>query len=107
MQESGFRADGEVKNYNTVPHVVCRVSLSRAEANEAVSAEFEAIQDPHARGASVVVTRFGPFSTKSESALAGINPRTGESAAGRANLQGRQDPSPYGGLAFGVYDPVV
>ena len=73
--------DGEVKKSDVVSHVASRVSLSRAQANVAVDAVFESIQDCLARGEPVAITGFGTFSTKSRPARRGRNPRTDESIA--------------------------
>ena len=70
-----------MKKSDIVAHVANRVSLSKAEASQAVNAVFEVIQDTLERGESVAVTGFGTFSTKSRPARTGRNPRTGESIA--------------------------
>ena len=58
-----------------------RASLTKAQANSAVDAVFEVIQDALANGDTVSVAGFGRFSTKSRPARTGRNPRTGESIA--------------------------
>ena len=66
---------------DVVSHVASRVSPWRAQVNEAVSAEFETIQDCLARGESVGATGFGTYSTKSRQGRIGKSPRTGERIA--------------------------
>lgn len=70
-----------MKKSDIVANLASRVSLSKAEANEAVNAVFEVNQETLLRGESVAVTGFGTFSTKRRSARTGRNPRTGESVA--------------------------
>ena len=66
-----------MNKFDIVSHVANRVSLSRAEANKAVSAVFGAIQDPLSRGEPVAVTGFGTFSTKNPAGTDGANPPDG------------------------------
>ena len=86
-------------------HVADRASLSRAQAEDAVNALFEAIRGALASGETVSLAGLGTFSTRSRPARSGRDPRTGESIAiGRledAVLQGRQSPAGHGALAFG------
>lgn len=62
-------------------HVAGEASLSKAQAESAVNAVFEAIGEALGNGDTVTVTGFGTFSTKSRPARTGRNPRTGESVA--------------------------
>ena len=71
----------QLKKSDIVSHVASRVSLSRGEANAAVTAVFEATQDSVATEQSVARGGFGMFSTKSPPARTGRNPRTGERIA--------------------------
>ena len=67
--------------------VAAAASMSRTEADTAVSAVFSAIADALAAGETVAIAGFGTFSTKERSARTGRNPRTGEAisiAASRA-----------------------
>ena len=67
--------------------VAATASMSRTEADTAVSAVFSAIADALAAGETVAIAGFGTFSTKERSARTGRNPRTGEAisiAASRA-----------------------
>ena len=61
--------------------VATQASLSRAAADDAVSAVFSAISDALAREETVAIAGFGTFSTKKRPARQGRNPRTGESIA--------------------------
>ena len=58
--------------------VATRASLSRADADAAVSAVFSAIAEALGRGESVRIAGFGSFSTRSRPARPGRNPATGE-----------------------------
>ena len=58
--------------------VAASTSLSRSEADAAVSAVFSAIADALAGGETVTIAGFGAFSTRSRPARPGRNPRTGE-----------------------------
>ena len=60
-------------------HVAARTSLSKSDADAAVSAVFSAIADALASGEIVTIAGFGAFSTRSRPARQGRNPRTGES----------------------------
>ena len=67
--------------------VAAAASMSRTEADTAVSAVFSAIADALAAAETVAIAGFGTFSTKERSARTGRNPRTGEAisiAASRA-----------------------
>ena len=59
-------------------HVAARTSLSKSDADAAVSAVFSAIADALASGETVTIAGFGAFSTRSRPARTGRNPRTGE-----------------------------
>ena len=56
-------------------------SMSRTEADSAVSALFSAIADALAAGETVAIAGFGAFATRERSARTGRNPRTGETIA--------------------------
>ena len=58
--------------------VATRISLSKSDADAAVSAVFSTIADALASGESVTIAGFGAFSTRSRPARPGRNPRTGE-----------------------------
>ena len=58
--------------------VATRASLSKADADAAVSAVFSAIAEALGRGESVRIAGFGSFSTRSRPARPGRNPATGE-----------------------------
>ena len=58
--------------------VAARTSMSKADADSAVSAVFSVITDSLAAGDTVAIAGFGSFSTKSRTARQGRNPRTGE-----------------------------
>ena len=62
-------------------HVAVRMSLSKSDADAAVSAVFSVIADALASGETVTIAGFGAFSTRSLPARTGRNPRTGESIA--------------------------
>ena len=70
-----------MKKSDVSSQVASQASLSRADADAAVTAVFSAISDALARGETVTITGFGTFSTKSRPARQGRNPRTGESIA--------------------------
>ena len=61
--------------------VAAQTSLSRADADSAVSGVFSAIADALVGGETVTIAGFGTFLTKSRSARQGRNTRTGESIA--------------------------
>ena len=68
-------------------NVAAGTSLSKSDAASAVRAVITTIADALARGETVTLTGFGPFSTRSRAARAGRNPATGETltiAASRA-----------------------
>ena len=58
--------------------VAARTSLSKSDADAAVSAVFSAIADALASGETVTIAGFGAFSTRSRPARPGRNPATGE-----------------------------
>ena len=62
-------------------HVAARTSLSKSDAEAAVSAVFSTIANALASGETVTITGFGAFSTRSRPARTGRNPRTGETIA--------------------------
>ncbi len=63
-------------------HVAARTSLSKSDADAAVSAVFSTIGDALSSGETVTVAdSFGAFSTRSRPARTGRNLRTGESIA--------------------------
>ena len=62
-------------------HIATRTSLSKADADAAMSAVFSAIAEALGRGETIQIAGFGTFSTRSRPARRGRNPRTGESIA--------------------------
>lgn len=64
-----------------VARVAGRTSLSIPQANDAVNAVFEAIQQGLSDGDTVTLVGFGTFSTKKRAARTGRHPRTGQSIA--------------------------
>ncbi len=70
-----------MKKSDIAVRVACHASLSKAVAEVAVNAVFEAVGDALARGDKVTVSGFGTFATRSRAARTGRNPRTGESVA--------------------------
>ena len=64
-----------------VARVAHRTSLSRAQAQDALNAVFEVIQDGLSNGDTITLIGFGTFSTKSRAARTGRNPRTGQRMA--------------------------
>ncbi len=58
--------------------VAAGTSLSKSDADAAVSAVFSVIADALAGGETVTIAGFGAFSTRSRPARPGRNPRTGE-----------------------------
>lgn len=56
-------------------------SMSRTEADTAVSAMFSTIADALAAGETVAIAGFGTFITRGRAARQGRNPRTGDSIA--------------------------
>ena len=67
-----------MKKSDLATQVAADVSLSRAEAEQAVNTVLSAIGDALARGESVSIAGFGTFSVKSRPERQGRNPRTGE-----------------------------
>ena len=61
--------------------VAGRTSLSIAQANDAVNAVFETIQQGLSEGDTVTLIGFGTFSTKTRAPRMGRHPRTGQSIA--------------------------
>ena len=61
-----------------VDQVASRSGLNKADANKAVEAALETIQDALVRGSDVSITGFGKFSVSERSARQGVNPATGE-----------------------------
>ena len=59
--------------------VASQFSLTRATADQLVSAVFSTISETLAREESVTIAGFGTFSTNRRAARKGRNPRTGES----------------------------
>ena len=53
-------------------------SLSRADAQRAVDAAFDAIRDAVAKGDRVQLSGFGTFEARARSERTGRNPQTGE-----------------------------
>ena len=70
-----------MKKSDIAAHVARHASLSKATAESAVNAVFEAVEDALARGDKVTLRGFGTFATKSREARTVRNPRTGESVA--------------------------
>ena len=61
-----------------VDQVASRSGLNKADANRAVEAALDTIQDALVRGSEVSITGFGKFSVSDRSARQGVNPATGE-----------------------------
>ena len=61
--------------------VATRTSMSKAGADDAVTAVFSTIADALSRGETVTIAGFGTFSARPRPARRGRNPRTGESIA--------------------------
>ncbi len=70
-----------MKRSDMAVYVAREASLSKAVAEAAVNAVFEAVGDALTRGDKVTVSGFGTFATRSRPARTGRNPRTGESVA--------------------------
>ena len=70
-----------MKKSDIAVRVARQAPLSKAAAEVAVNAVFEAVGDALARGDKVTVSGFGTFATRNRSARTGRNPRTGESMA--------------------------
>ena len=68
-----------MKKSDITAHVADKTSVSKVDAESAVSAVLGAITDALARGESVSIAGFGTFSVKHRVARQGRNPRTGES----------------------------
>ena len=75
-----------MKKSDISSHVASQASLSKASADAAVNAVFEAISDALSREDAVTITGFGTFSTKRRPAREGRNPRTGESITIAASI---------------------
>lgn len=61
-----------------VASVADKAGLSKKDAEKAVAAVFDSIQDALATGDKVQLIGFGVFEVKERSARKGRNPRTGE-----------------------------
>lgn len=61
-----------------VDRVADRSGLGKGEADNAVSAVLETIEEVLTRGGEVSFTGFGKFSVADRSAREGVNPQTGE-----------------------------
>ena len=70
-----------MKKSDIAVRVARQALLSKAAAETAVNAVFEAVGDALAKGDKVTVSGFGTFATRSRPARTGRNPRTGESVA--------------------------
>ena len=70
-----------MKKSDIVVRVARQALLSKAAAETAVNAVFEAVGNALARGDKVTVSGFGTFATRNRAARTGRNPRTGESVA--------------------------
>lgn len=57
--------------------VASRIDLSKADADRAVNAFVDTIEDTLARGEKVTVTGFGTFEVRHRAARMGRNPQTG------------------------------
>lgn len=68
-----------MKKSELAAHVATRASLSKASAEAAVNAVFQAMTDALAKEDTVAIAGFGTFTTKRRPARQGRNPRTGES----------------------------
>ena len=61
-----------------IQSVVTKSGLKRIEAERAVGAVLDVIQDALSRGDKVVLTGFGSWEVRDRSARTGRNPQTGE-----------------------------
>ena len=61
-----------------VDQVADQAQLSKQEANKAVDAVLNVIQDALVRGSEVNFTGFGKFAAAERGARQGVNPQTGE-----------------------------
>ena len=61
-----------------VDQVASRSGLNRKDAQAAVDAALETIQDTLARGSDVSISGFGKFHVNTRGARQGVNPATGE-----------------------------
>jgi len=69
-----------------IDQVAAKSSLSKKDAQRAVDAFLEVVEESLAGGGDVSFTGFGKFHVQSRAARTGVNPRTGEKvdiAAGR------------------------
>jgi DNA-binding protein HU-beta len=76
-----------VNRAELVQQVAEKAGLSRTDAENAVRAVTQTIEETLAAGDTVTFTGFGRFSVSDRAARQGVNPRTGESmsiAASRA-----------------------
>jgi len=67
-----------VNKSELVDAIGSRSGLSKADAERALDAFVDAVQEAVARGDKVSLTGFGAFSQKQSAAREGRNPRTGE-----------------------------
>jgi DNA-binding protein HU-beta len=61
-----------------VDQVASRSGLGKSEADKAVNAVLETIEDTLARGGEISFTGFGKFTVAERGARQGVNPQTGE-----------------------------
>ncbi len=67
----------QVNKTELIEAVASRASFSKADADRAVNAFVDAVQDTLARGEKVTVTGFGTFEVRHRAARMGRNPQTG------------------------------
>ena len=67
-----------MKKSDIAAHVADKTKVSKGDAEAAVNAVVGVIMDGLARGESVSIAGFGPFTVKHRPARQGRNPRTGE-----------------------------
>ena len=70
-----------MKKSDIAVRIARQALLSKAAAETAVNAVFEAVGYALAKGDKVTVSGFGTFATRSRAARTRRNPRTGESVA--------------------------
>lgn len=75
-----------------VRQVAGRTGLALSDADAAVKAALEAVEDALTRGETVRLTGFGTFAPKERAARPGRNPRTGEEIAVPASRRVRFRP---------------
>ena len=61
-----------------VDQVASESGLGKGEANKAVEAALQVIEDTLKRGGEINITGFGKFSVAERGARQGVNPQTGE-----------------------------